>query len=96
MKSDKTICIFFDDLKKSAQKRIIETELLTIGEGDDIKALEVTIDCEPYGYDPDLDMQEMLQDVHATVSIDGEEQTWIFVWDCMEREFVTCMEDNQL
>ena len=96
MKSDRTICIFFDDLKKNAQKRIIETELLTIGKGEDIKDLEVTVDCEPYGYDPDPAMQEMLQDIHATVSIDGEEQTWIFVWDCMEREFVTNMEENQL
>jgi hypothetical protein len=47
-----TTVIFFDDLKKKAQKRIIEIELATILEVDEVKVEKITIEEGVFGYDP--------------------------------------------
>ena len=90
MRSERTICIFFEDLKKDAQKRIIEGELMKYTEFDEIKVKSVRVDEDAYGYDPDPDKQEMLESVHAETT-DG---CWLLVWDCMDAEFQTIMEEN--
>lgn len=95
MKSERTICIFFEDLTPKAQDRIISTELLMATDEEVSNVGIKDTDMEPYGYDPDPDKQEMLQDIHVEVTYGGKQHYWLMVWDCMEAEFQTIMEENQ-
>lgn len=90
MKSESTIAIFFEDLKKKAQKRIIAIELQGILDLDEVKVKSVRVEEDCYGYDEDPDKQELLENIHAETS----EGNWLLVWDCMEREFQTEMKEG--
>lgn len=85
------IVIFFTDLKEEAQKRIIEVELETILEVDEVKVESITIEDGVFGYDPDPEKQELIQYIHAETS----EGKWLMTWDCEEHEFQTDMEDKE-
>lgn len=89
MKSEKTTVIFFEELKKEAQKRIIAVELEGILELDEVKVKSVDVVADCYGYDPDPAKQELLEDVHAKTSAGN----WLLVWDCLECEFQTVMKE---
>lgn len=92
MRSNRTICIFFEDLKKAAQKRIIEGELITeLAVIDSIKVKSVRVEEDAYGYDEDPDKQEMLENVHAETNAGN----FLLVWDCMDAEFQTIIEERQ-
>lgn len=78
MKSEKTTVIFFEELKKEAQKRIIAVELEGTLELDEVKVNSVDVVADCYGYDPDPTKQELLEDVHVKTSAGN----WLLVWDC--------------
>ena len=87
--------IFFDDLKEEAQKRIIEDEMLeTLGSEEPI-IVSITVDSDTYGYDEDPKKQTLEQHIHALIIIDGEEHSWLMVWNCYDHEFNTIMREDQ-
>lgn len=90
MRSNRTICIFFDDLKKDAQKRIIETEL-SINLDYELKVKNVRVEDDLYGYDEDPDKQECLQSIHAKTNLGS----FLLVWDCMDAQFQTFTKEQQ-
>ena len=84
MKSERTIAIFFENFTKAAQKGIIAQELG-----------RVTGDEDLYGYDPDPERQTLEQNLHVKARHNGHDHKWLMVWNCMEAEFTTVMEENQ-
>ena len=91
----KHTAIFFEELRRSAQERIIEDELLnTLGAEDPI-IVSITVDSDTYGYDEDPKKQTLEQHVHALIIMDGEEHSWLMVWDCFEHLFNTIMREDQ-
>lgn len=93
MKSDKMVAIFFEEISKNGQERIIETELMSNFDCCDLKLLDYTVNTEIYGYDTIPENQELLQDIHATIDREGVVSHWLMVWDCMECEFQTLKEE---
>ena len=95
MIKNKHNAIFFDDLKEEAQKRIIGDELLnTLGAEDPI-IVTLTIEKDLYGYDEDPKKQTLEQHVHALIIMDGEEHSWLMVWNCFDHKFNTIMREDQ-
>ena len=97
MEPDKTIAIFFDDLTRKAQDRIIAQELESIT-GETINDIgQKDEDITPYGYDPDPDKQELLQDIHVQVYYGDslKPHYWLLVWDCWECEFQSVIEEDK-
>ena len=95
MEKNKHTAIFFDDLKEEAQERIIGDELLnTLGAEDPI-IVTLTIDSDTYGYDEDPKKQTLEQHVHALIIMDGEEHSWLMVWNCFDHEFNTIMREDR-
>ena len=95
MGSKKHTAIFFDDLKEDAQKRIIGDELLnTLGAEDPI-IVKLTIEKDLYGYDEDPKKHTLEQHVHALIIMDGEEHSWLMVWNCFDHKFNTIMREDQ-
>ena len=91
----KHTAIFFEELRRSAQERIIEDELLeTLGAEDPI-IVSITVDSDTYGYDENPKKQTLEQHVHALIIMDGEQHSWLMVWDCFEHEFNTIMREDQ-
>lgn len=86
-----TTVIFFDDMKKKAQKRIIEIELATILEVDEVKVESITIEEGVFGYDPDPEKQELIQYIHA----DTSEGKWLMAWDCEDHDFQSEIKDKE-
>ena len=82
------IPIFFDELKKKAQVRIIQeyifspAEQIVLSYTAQIK--KIVVDKEPYGYDPEPSKQKLYQ----YVSVTTEKNTWALKWDCTKAEFV--------
>ena len=95
MKSERTIAIFFEDFTKAAQKRIIAEELGRVTGDEGVCRITVTTDEDMYGYDPNHDNQTLEQHLHVKARHNGHDHKWIMVWDCIEAEFTTLMEDNQ-
>ena len=95
MGSKKHTAIFFEDLKEEAQKRIIGDELLnTLGAEDPI-IVTLTIEKDLYGYDEDPKKHTLEQHVHALIIMDGEEHSWLMVWNCFDHKFNTIMREDQ-
>ena len=95
MKQERTTVIFFDDLTKQAQKRIVAVELEKVVDGAVSHVVVKPTDLTPFGYDPDPCKQEMIQDMHVKVRYGGHDHHWLMVWDCTEAEFQTLMEEGK-
>ena len=93
MKTERTTVIFFEDLTKQAQKRIVAVELEKVVDGAVSHVVVKPTDLTPFGYDPDPEKQQMLQDIHVKVRYGGHDHNWLMVWDCIECEFQTVMEE---
>ena len=95
MANNKHNAIFFEELRRAAQERIIEDELLdTLGAEDPI-IVSITVDSDTYGYDEDPKKQTMEQHIHALIIMDGEQHSWLMVWDCFEHLFNTIMQEDK-
>ena len=95
MKSERTIAIAFEDFTKAAQKRIIAEELGRVTGDEGVSHITVATDEDLYGYNPNPDNQTMEQHLHVKARHNGHDHKWLMVWNCMEAEFTTLMEDNQ-
>ena len=95
MKSERIIAIFFEDFTKPAQKRIIAEELGRVTGDDGVCRITVAMDEDLYGYNPTPDNQTLEQHLHVKVRYGGHDHKWLMVWDCMEAEFTTLMEEEQ-
>ena len=90
--------IFFEDLTKEAQTRLIEDEI-----GRTMQARyavrTIHIEKDTYGYDPDPEKQTLEQHIHAKVmkcdSQDRHSYLWLLVWNCFDHEFNTIMKEEQ-
>lgn len=82
------IPIFFDELKKKAQVRIVQeymyspTTQIVLSSTTQIK--KIVVDKELYGYDPEPSKQKIYQ----YVSVTAEKNTWTLKWDCTKAEFI--------
>ena len=95
MDNEKKNAIFFEELRRAAQERIIEDELLdTLGAEDPI-IVSITVDSDTYGYDEDPSKQTLEQHIHALIIMDGEQHSWLMVWNCFDHEFNTIMQEDQ-
>ena len=95
METNKHTAIFFEELRRAAQERIIEDELLdTLGAEDPI-IVSITVDSDTYGYDEDPKKQTLEQHVHTLIIMNGEEHSWLMVWNCFDHEFNTIMREDQ-
>ena len=95
MDNEKKNAIFFEELRRAAQERIIEDELLdTLGAEDPI-IVSITVDSDTYGYDEDPKKQTLEQHVHTLIIMNGEEHSWLMVWNCFDHEFNTIMREDQ-
>ena len=96
MAKNKHTAIFFDDLKEDAQKRIIGGELLNTIDAEEWPIIvTLTIEKDFYGYDEDPKKQTLEQHVHALTIMDGEEHSWLMVWNCFDHEFNTIMREDK-
>lgn len=95
MKSERTIAIFFENFTKAAQKGIIAQELVRVTGDEGVCRITVQTDEDLYGYDPDPERQTLEQNLHVKARHNGHDHKWLMVWNCMEAEFTTVMEENQ-
>lgn len=89
--AERKIAIFFDDLKKNAQQRLIKDELESIVETP-VTNIQVSIDKDLYGYDDDPNKQTLEQHIGAKVRYYKRTFTWLLVWNCYDHKFTTVME----
>ena len=93
-KASKHTAIFFDDMKEDAQKRLIEEEFLQTYDAD-ILLVTFSIENDLYGYDENPAKQTLEQHIHALVVMNDEEHSWLMVWNCLDHEFNTIMQEDQ-
>lgn len=92
MKAKRNTVIFFDDLKETAQMRLISQEMWHILDTEDEPAVRsLKIDEELYGYDPDPAKQTVEQNIYANVVINRVSVPYLLVWNCEDAEFTTVM-----
>jgi len=90
MANKRNTVIFFDDLKETAQMRLISQEMWHILDTEDEPAVRsLKIDEELYGYDPDPAKQTVEQNIYANVVINRVSVPYLLVWDCEQAEFTT-------
>lgn len=89
--AEKKIAIFFDDLKKDAQQRLIKDELEAIVETP-VTNIQVYTDKDLYGYDDDTEKQTLEQRIFARVHYFNRKNFWLLIWNCYDHEFTTVME----
>lgn len=86
MEEKKTFAIFFDDMKKDAQKRLIAEQLAhnyDLG-CDEVKVLRVNVSKDTYGFNRENPIDsKMLNMIHA----ETENGCWFLVWNCHEHIF---------
>lgn len=84
MKAKQRTPIFFDDLTKKAQKRIVDEKLSQITEKEqDIRSIR--IDKDLYGYNENPKKQTILQFVNVK---DNDARIWRLMWNCEKAEFI--------
>ena len=92
MEQKKRFAIFFDNLKKYTQKRLIAEELQETYGFDDMESevLSLHIDENLHGFNEEHPADsKLLQFVHAETDCG----CWLLVWDAEEHEFNTVMKD---
>ena len=87
-KKNKT-AIFFDDLKESAQERLIIDAMHDILQDKYIAVRSIEIDPNLYGYDEDPAKQTLEQQISVGIVINRMSQPWLFEWNCLDKEFTT-------
>lgn len=95
MAKKQTNAIFFDDLKESAQARLIGDAMRDIFPDAYLAVRSVRISPDLYGYDPDPAKQTVEQHIVAKIVINRDRlgQEWYMVWNCMSHEFTTCLKN---
>ena len=91
--AEKKIAIFFDDLKKDAQQRLIKDELEAIVETP-VTNIQVSIDKDLYGYDDDPKKQTLEQRIIARVHNFNRKNFWLLIWNSLDHEFTTVLESK--
>ena len=96
MGKKQTNAIFFEDLKESAQARLIIGAMCNFFPDTYLAVRSVRIDPNLYGYDPDPAKQTVEQYLVAKIVIDRKSEGWFMVWNCFDHEFHTCTKEDEL
>ena len=87
---------FYDSLPLSVVKQLVKAELMEAYRTTKVEIISFEFDEDLYGYDDDPELQELLQQLTVTATVEGDEDCfkedygkhpWLVEWDANMAQF---------
>lgn len=95
---------FYDSLPLSVVKQLVKAELMEAYRTTKVEIISFEFDEDIYGYDDDPELQELLQQLTVTATVEGDEDCfkedygkhpWLLEWDANMVQFTSLARADQ-